>query len=258
MPGEDAAVQHRREQVLRGVRALGVREPRQPSHAGATGLVPADVGPSVEVRRCVADMDDREHSEAGRRGPHRIPRRDDRVRPRPAGGPLPYKGRRPVRRAREHVRARQSRPPGHSDRATATAWRRSDSSASCSARKSLHRRAPGAVVAEVLEHLPPTTGVDQAVVDADAIHPVDALRGRRVVHRMQHRRPTRPLGDLDQPREELTRRRSLGRPATTTTGRQRPRARSARDGHRGTDRATAQAGTHPWRSDRPPSASRRQ
>jgi hypothetical protein len=50
----------------------------------------------------------------------------------------------------------------------------------------------GTVGAEELQLLPVATRVHQAVVDADAVHPADALRRRRVVQRVQDDRTYAP------------------------------------------------------------------
>ena len=75
VPREYATVEQRTQEVLRRVHTLGVREADQPSDTRAVGQVPADVGPSREVGRGVADVDDGEHPEAGCRVPHGVPRR---------------------------------------------------------------------------------------------------------------------------------------------------------------------------------------
>ncbi len=116
--GEHAAVQQCRQQVLRRVDALRVRQTRETGDAGAVGQVPSDVGPAGEVGFGVADVDDRDHPEARRRGPQRVPPTDDRARCRRQADPARSTGRTrghrapaPVPALRPRRRGRRSRRP---------------------------------------------------------------------------------------------------------------------------------------------------
>ena len=63
VPVEHPAVEERDDEVLGDVDALRVGEAGERRDATAALTIPPDVGPTAEVRRGVADVDDRNHAE---------------------------------------------------------------------------------------------------------------------------------------------------------------------------------------------------
>ena len=187
--------------------ALGVGEPRKSFDACTAGNVPTDVGPAREVGRGVPDVDHRHHAEARRRLPHAVPswmaRRD------------------PARRAAVHgVEEVGARATGtgvlqlgdrdvevgevdDGDCVQPIRMRRQPLGEEVVAASHTQR----AIGADELELLPIATRVHEAVVDSDAVHPLDALVCRRLVLRMENHRSAPLLRASDECREQLHRRR---------------------------------------------------
>jgi hypothetical protein len=203
MPGEHTAVQQPGQQVLRGVRALRVGEPHEAADARASRLVPADVRPALEVRRRVADVDDGDHAERHRGRPHVVPRRV---------------GRRQTARWLARDRVQEERPcaSGASarefDDGRVEVGEVDDGDGVEPVRSigelfgevvvaAAHPGRP--IVTDELEQLPVAARVHQAMVDADPVHPSDALCGGRVVLRMQDDGSAALVGQLDEAGQEL-------------------------------------------------------
>jgi hypothetical protein len=60
-------------------------------------------------------------------------------------------------------------------------------------------------IVDELEHLPPPTGVYEAVIDTDPVHPRDPFSGRRLVQRVKDRRAAVLLGEFHDACEQLGR-----------------------------------------------------